>query len=76
MKDKLTIFIIGLLLGSIISTASIYFYTVANDSNNNSKNEERMEISNGNPPSMPNGGFGGNGTPPEFPYGNDNQNGA
>ena len=35
MKDKIVIFIIGLLLGAIIATGSIYFYTLANNSNNN-----------------------------------------
>ena len=32
MKDKIIIFIIGLLVGAIISTGSIYFYTLANSS--------------------------------------------
>ena len=38
MKEKIVIFIIGLLLGAIISTGSIYLYTVANSSNNNDQN--------------------------------------
>lgn len=63
MKDKIIIFIVGLLLGSIISTASIYIYTIAN--NKNSNNDIRMELPNKdkdmmndknmtNPPEMPN----------------------
>ena len=71
MKDKITIFIVGLLLGAIISTASIYIYTLAN---NNSNNDNGMQMNNGERPEMPNGGFGGNGTPPEIP--NSNQTGA
>ncbi len=61
MKDKIIIFIVGLLLGSIISTAAIYIYTIAN--NKNSNNDIRMELPNKdmmndknmtNPPEMPN----------------------
>ena len=51
MKEKIIIFIGGLLLGSLISTGSIYFYTVANkDSNSNNQIENR-----GNMPNMQNG---------------------
>ena len=52
MKEKVIIFIVGLLLGAIISTGSIYFYTVASNSNN--KNQV-MQMNGENPPSMPNG---------------------
>lgn len=65
MKDKIVIFIVGLLLGAIISTGAIYFYTVAN--NQNSGNQT-MEMQGGNPPSMPNGQ--NNGQPPEMPNNN------
>ena len=62
MKEKVIIFIIGLLLGAIISTGSIYFYTVANNSNNNSNNmDNRMQMPGGNMPS---------GNPPEMPNNN------
>ena len=57
LKDKMIMFILGLLVGAIISTASIYFYTVANSSND-------MGRMNGNPPSMPNGQ--NNGGPIDF----------
>ena len=62
MKDKIIVFIIGLLLGAIISTGSIYFYTIANNSNNN-------QMNGGNPPSMPNGNL----QPSDLPNGNNNQ---
>ena len=51
MKDKVIIFFVGLLIGAIISTGSIYFYTLANSSCNN----EGMRMNGGNPPDMPNG---------------------
>lgn len=35
MKEKIIIFIAGLLLGAVISTTSIYIYTVANNKNTN-----------------------------------------
>lgn len=35
MKEKIIIFIVGLLLGSIISTGAIYFYTIALNNNQN-----------------------------------------
>lgn len=38
MKEKIIIFLVGLLLGSIISTGSIYIYTVANNKNDNDMN--------------------------------------
>lgn len=65
MKDKVIIFLIGLFLGAIISTGSIYIYTVANKGNdmnmgmlNDNKGQGGMMDNNGN-------------TPPEIP---DNQN--
>ena len=48
MKEKVVIFVIGLLFGAIISTGSIYFYTLAN---NNSNNSQGMQMMNGTPPS-------------------------
>lgn len=58
MKEKIIIFLVGLLLGSVISTGSIYIYNVAQ---NNSNNNQTMQMprgpgNNGNtPPEMPNG---------------------
>lgn len=64
MKDKILIFIIGVLLGSIISTGAIYIYTVANNSNN-SNNQTQMN--GGQPPEMNNGQQNNGGQPPEMP---------
>ena len=68
MKEKFIIFISGLLLGTIISTGSIYVYTLATNSNNN--NTQSMEMNGGNPPSMPNG------ERPEMPNGMGQNNGG
>ena len=56
MKEKVIIFIVGLLLGAIISTGAIYFYTVANNSNNAQGMQMNggPNMSNGQPPEMPN----------------------
>ena len=48
MKDKIIFFIIGLLLGAIISTASIYVYTLA------SNNKQDFGMNGNNPPNMSN----------------------
>ena len=61
MSEKLIIFIIGLLLGTIISTGSIYFYTLANNSNNKEINMNRQEMNM--PNNMPSDQ---NGTRPEM----------
>ena len=53
MKDKIIIFIVGLLLGAVISTGSIYFYTLAN-TNSNSNNQMQMQMG-GTPPTEQNG---------------------
>lgn len=44
MKNKIIIFLVGLLLGAIISTGSIYVYTVASSKNNNA-NMQMFEMS-------------------------------
>lgn len=63
MKEKIIIFLVGLLLGAIISTGSIYIYTIANRSNNDMNigmpNDNRgqggmMDNNGTNPPEIPN----------------------
>lgn len=44
MKNKIIIFLVGLLLGAIISTGSIYVYTVANNSNNNKMDMQMFDV--------------------------------
>lgn len=63
MKEKIIIFLVGLLLGAIISTGSIYIYTVANNRSNgmnigvpsdNRGQGGMMKDNATNPPEMPN----------------------
>lgn len=57
MKEKIIIFLVGLLLGAIISTGSIYIYTTANNDRmfNDNRNQGEMMDNNGNtPPEIPN----------------------
>ena len=79
MKEKIFLFIIGLLVGAVITTGICYIYTKANS--NECSNEKTQQ--NGNqPPEMPSegptdkGGWempeGGNGQPPEKPSENNN----
>ena len=70
MKDKIIFLIVGLLLGAIISTGSIYFYTLAESSNSSEQQNSQM-------PGTLSDGMGGNmngGTPPEMPNNNTQQN--
>ena len=69
MKEKVILFIIGLLLGAIISTGSIYIYTIANNSNNSEANMQ-MPNDNGQTDTMRQNG----GTPPEIPSNNTPEN--
>lgn len=69
MKDKIILFIIGVLVGAIISTGAFYIYTTTN--NNTCSNENQMN--GGQPPEMPNGQNGQGGQPPERPGENNTQ---
>lgn len=67
MKDsKIIIFVIGVLLGAIISTGAFYIYTTTNTNCSNSN----TQMSNGQPPEMPNNNSNSS-QPPEMPS-NDN----
>lgn len=65
MKEKIIIFLIGLFLGSIISTSAIYIYTIAENKNNNQNNMQMPDGGKGNPGEMNSNGEIGN--PPEKP---------
>lgn len=72
MKNKILTFIIGVLVGAIITTAGFLIYEKVNTNNNAMPNGERpqmMERENGGtPPEKPDGEQGqNNGTPPEMP---------
>ena len=63
MKDKIILFIIGVLVGSIISTSAFFVYTkLTSECNSNCNNQM---------PSMANGQ---NGQPPEMPNESNSQN--
>ena len=68
MKETIIIFLIGLLSGAIISTASIFFYTLATYSSNSQQTTEQAPGNFG--PGGQNGQMGGGGTPPEMPSNN------
>lgn len=61
MKEKIIIFLIGLLLGAIISTGSIYIYTLIETEN------KINEIPNDN---KVHGGFMGENKAPDIPNNN------
>lgn len=63
MKDKIVIFIIGVLAGAVIATGAFYIF--------NKNNNSCPQMNGGTPPEMPSGE---NGQPPEMPNGN-NSNG-
>ena len=67
MKDKILLFIIGVLVGAVISTGAFFVYTKATTCNTNNN---QIDMPGGNPPSMPNGQ---NGQPPERPEDNNTQ---
>lgn len=70
MKEKILLFIIGVLVGAVISTGAFYVYTIAN----NSSNCNNMQTNGGTPPQMQNGQNNENGQPPEKPNETNTQN--
>jgi len=73
MKDKILLFVIGVLVGAVISTGAFFVYTKATTTCNTNSNNQ-MQMPGGNPPSMQNGQSGQNGQPPEMPNGNNSGN--
>ena len=69
-KEKILLFIIGVLVGAVISTAAFFVYTktLGTSSNNSS-----MQMPGGTPPERPSGQDDQGGTPPEMPNGENNQ---
>ena len=69
-KEKIILFVIGVLIGAVISTAAFFVYTktLGADSSTNSSSSQQMP--GGTPPEKPSGNNSGNGqdgTPPEKP---------
>lgn len=71
LKDKIIIFIIGLLVGAVIATGAIFIYSKTTTCN--TTNNSQMQMPGGNPPSMPSGENSENGQPPEKPDGENEQ---
>ena len=68
MKDKIIIFVIGVLVGAVISTASFYVYSTTNVNTNTNFN---AQMNGGQQISMPGGQNGDSSSVPEKP--SDNQ---
>lgn len=66
MKDKIMLFVIGVLVGAVIASGAFVVYSKSTTCNSNGG----QQISGGNPPSMPSGQ---NGQPPEKPSDNNTQ---
>ena len=62
-KEKIILFVIGVLVGAVISTAAFLVYTKTLGTDNNSSSSSSSQ-------QMP----GGGGTPPEMPNGQNMQN--
>ena len=73
MKDKILLFVIGVLVGAVISTGAFFVYTKATTTCNTNSNNH-IGMPGGNQPSMPNGQKGQNGQPPEKPGEKNTQN--
>lgn len=62
MKDKIILFIIGVLVGAVIATGAFFVY----NKSTNTCNNVNTQMNGGEPPEMPSGQ---NGQPPEMPNG-------
>ena len=76
-KEKIILFVIGVLVGAVISTAAFLVYTkTLGASSDNSSSSQQMPGGGGAPPEMPSGEDGQStqgGTPPEKPSGESSQ---
>lgn len=71
-KEKIILFVIGVLIGAIISTGSFLICVNTLGANSNNSNGSSQQMQGGTPPEMPSGQNGQGGTPPEMPSGNSN----
>ena len=72
-KEKIILFVIGVLIGAVISTAAFFVYTKTLGNSSNDTSSSSQQMSGGTPPEMPSGENSENsqgGTPPEKPSGN------
>ena len=78
MKEKIMIFLIGLLIGAIICTGAFYVYTTTGNKCTDSTTQT-TQMPGGQSPQMPNGNNNSNsnnnnGQPPEKPSGDNSSN--
>ena len=70
-KEKIILFVIGVLVGAVISTAAFFVYTKTLGTGNATSSSSSQQMpGGGTPPEMPSGENGSNGqggTPPEKP---------
>ncbi len=75
-KEKIILFVIGVLVGAVISTVAFFVYTkTLGTSSNTSGSSSQQMPGGGTPPEMPSGENGSNGqggTPPEKPSDDNN----
>lgn len=64
-KEKILLFIIGVLVGAVISTAAFLVYTKTLGTSSNT-NDSSRQMPGGTPPEMPSGQNNQGGTPPEM----------
>lgn len=77
-KEKIILFVIGVLLGAVISSVA-FFISVKTLGVGNNSNTSSQQMQGGTPPEMPSGENSSNsqgGTPPEMPSGNNSENGG
>ena len=67
MKDKILLFVIGVLVGAVIATGAFYIYTTTTNSCECSSNN--FQMNDGQPPEIPNGQNSESKEPPEKPSG-------
>ena len=67
LKEKIILFVIGVLVGAVISTAAFFVYAKTLGTNNSASDSSSQQMpGGGTPPEMPSGQNQG-GTPPEMP---------
>ncbi|MBR2543891.1 hypothetical protein IKG10_02455 [Candidatus Saccharibacteria bacterium] len=74
-KEKILLFIIGVLVGAVISTAAFLVYTKTLGTGSNT-NDSSRQMPGGTPPEMPSGQNNQGGTPPEMPSNENASNGS
>ena len=72
-KEKILLFIIGVLVGAVISTAAFLVYTKTLGTSS-STNDSSRQMPGGTPPEMPSGQNNQGGTPPEMPSNENSSN--